>query len=170
MTAGGDPPPRRLWHRRQPGVAAPTGPRPNKPGRQRACKPLKSTSPVAPGAGATTRPDPAPQVGRTADRGAPPRASTVLTCCNARACIRCRRACRICRVWRSPAPCGPARPLTWRGRLKLGDAGVRAGGGGGYAELCTAPAGQCLPVPKGLSDIEAASLPETFFTVWSNVF
>ncbi|CAN7348297.1 NAD(P)H-quinone oxidoreductase [Polaromonas sp. LjRoot131] len=42
--------------------------------------------------------------------------------------------------------------------------------GGGYAELCVAPVGQCLPVPEGLSDIEAASLPETFFTVWSNVF
>jgi NADPH2:quinone reductase len=42
--------------------------------------------------------------------------------------------------------------------------------GGGYAEFCVAPVGQCLPVPKGLSDIEAASLPETFFTVWSNVF
>ena len=42
--------------------------------------------------------------------------------------------------------------------------------GGGYAQLCVAPVGQCLPVPKGLSDIEAAALPETFFTVWSNVF
>ncbi len=42
--------------------------------------------------------------------------------------------------------------------------------GGGYAERCVAPIGQCLPVPEGLSDIEAASLPETFFTVWSNVF
>jgi NADPH2:quinone reductase len=42
--------------------------------------------------------------------------------------------------------------------------------GGGYAELCVAPVGQVLPVPAGLSDIEAASLPETFFTVWSNVF
>ncbi|MGE4243183.1 NAD(P)H-quinone oxidoreductase [Ramlibacter sp.] len=42
--------------------------------------------------------------------------------------------------------------------------------GGGYAELCVAPVGQCLPVPGGLSDIEAATLPETFFTVWSNVF
>lgn len=42
--------------------------------------------------------------------------------------------------------------------------------GGGYAEVCVAPAGQCLPIPKGLSEIEAASLPETFFTVWSNVF
>ena len=42
--------------------------------------------------------------------------------------------------------------------------------GGGYAEYCVAPAPQCLPVPKGLSLIDAAGLPETFFTVWSNVF
>ena len=42
--------------------------------------------------------------------------------------------------------------------------------GGGYAEYCAAPAAQCLPIPKGLSPVEAASLPETFFTVWSNVF
>ena len=42
--------------------------------------------------------------------------------------------------------------------------------GGGYAQLCAAPVGQCLPVPRGLSDVQAASLPETFFTVWSNVF
>lgn len=42
--------------------------------------------------------------------------------------------------------------------------------GGGYAEYCVAPVAQCLPVPAGLSDVEAAALPETFFTVWSNVF
>ncbi len=42
--------------------------------------------------------------------------------------------------------------------------------GGGYAEYCVAPTAQCLPIPKGLSDIEAAGLPETYFTVWSNVF
>lgn len=42
--------------------------------------------------------------------------------------------------------------------------------GGGYAEYCTAPVRQCLPIPKGLTATEAASLPETFFTVWSNVF
>ncbi|OZB46382.1 MAG: NAD(P)H-quinone oxidoreductase [Thiomonas sp. 15-66-11] len=42
--------------------------------------------------------------------------------------------------------------------------------GGGYAEYCVAPAGQCLPVPEGLSDAEAAALPETFFTVWHNAF
>jgi NADPH2:quinone reductase len=54
--------------------------------------------------------------------------------------------------------------------LKLGDRVCALVAGGGYAELCVAPIGQCLPVPEGLSDIEAASLPETFFTVWSNVF
>ena len=42
--------------------------------------------------------------------------------------------------------------------------------GGGYAEYCTAPAAQCLPIPHKLSMVEAASLPETFFTVWTNVF
>jgi len=42
--------------------------------------------------------------------------------------------------------------------------------GGGYAEYCVAPASQCLPVPVGCSLVDAASLPETFFTVWSNVF
>ena len=61
--------------------------------------------------------------------------------------------------------------------LALAQAGLAIGqricalvSGGGYAEYCVAPIGQCLPVPAGLSDIEAASLPETFFTVWSNVF
>ncbi|MGI4848919.1 MAG: NAD(P)H-quinone oxidoreductase [Janthinobacterium lividum] len=42
--------------------------------------------------------------------------------------------------------------------------------GGGYAQYCTAPLSSCLPVPQGLSPLEAASLPENFFTVWSNVF
>src|SRR5450830_2133479 len=42
--------------------------------------------------------------------------------------------------------------------------------GGGYAEYCAAPSGQCLPLPKGLTALEGASLPENFFTVWSNVF
>lgn len=42
--------------------------------------------------------------------------------------------------------------------------------GGGYAEYCVAPVGQCLPIPKGLTAVEAASLPENYFTVWSNVF
>jgi NADPH2:quinone reductase len=56
------------------------------------------------------------------------------------------------------------------GGFKPGDRVCALVAGGGYAELCVAPVGQCLPVPKGLSDVEAASLPETFFTVWSNVF
>ena len=59
----------------------------------------------------------------------------------------------------------------------LGDSGFGKGDlvcalvqGGGYAEYCAAPLAQCLPVPKGLTPLEAAALPETFFTVWSNVF
>jgi NADPH2:quinone reductase len=54
--------------------------------------------------------------------------------------------------------------------FKIGDRVCALIAGGGYAELCVAPVAQCLPVPKGWSDIDAASLPETFFTVWSNVF
>lgn len=73
--------------------------------------------------------------------------------------------------------------LEMAGRVVAGDAqamaeaGIRVGdrvcalvAGGGYAQYATAPVGQCLPVPEGLSDIEAAALPETFFTVWQNVF
>lgn len=59
----------------------------------------------------------------------------------------------------------------------MAEAGIRVGdrvcalvAGGGYAQWCVAPVVQCLPVPDGFSDVEAASLPETFFTVWSNVF
>ncbi len=54
--------------------------------------------------------------------------------------------------------------------LAIGDRVCALVAGGGYAQWCVAPAEQCLPVPAGFSDIEAASLPETFFTVWSNVF
>ncbi len=57
-----------------------------------------------------------------------------------------------------------------KNRISLGDRVCALVAGGGYAQYCVAPVGQCLPVPKGLSDIEAASLPETTFTVWSNVF
>ena len=53
--------------------------------------------------------------------------------------------------------------------FKLGDRVCALVAGGGYASVCAAPIAQCLPVPAGLTDIEAASLPETFFTVWSNV-
>lgn len=55
-------------------------------------------------------------------------------------------------------------------RWRVGESVCALLGGGGYAEYCTAPAGQCLPVPHGLSPVEAAALPETFFTVWTNVF
>jgi NADPH2:quinone reductase len=53
---------------------------------------------------------------------------------------------------------------------KLGDRVCALVAGGGYSEYCVAPIGQCLPAPANLSDIEAAALPETFFTVWQNVF
>lgn len=56
------------------------------------------------------------------------------------------------------------------GGLGLGDAVCALVSGGGYAEYCTAPVPQCLPVPQGLGMVEAAALPETFFTVWQNVF
>jgi NADPH2:quinone reductase len=55
-------------------------------------------------------------------------------------------------------------------RWRPGDAICALVAGGGYAELCAAPQEQCLPVPPGLSMIEAAALPETYFTVWTNLF
>ncbi|HXZ96919.1 MAG TPA: NAD(P)H-quinone oxidoreductase [Burkholderiales bacterium] len=55
-------------------------------------------------------------------------------------------------------------------KWQVGDTACALLAGGGYAEYCSVPAAQCLPVPKGLNLVEAASLPETFFTVWSNVF
>src|SRR5262245_67664 len=54
--------------------------------------------------------------------------------------------------------------------FKTGDKVCALVHGGGYAEYCVTPEAQALPVPKGLSLVEAASLPETFFTVWGNVF
>ncbi|VFR41140.1 Quinone oxidoreductase [plant metagenome] len=56
------------------------------------------------------------------------------------------------------------------GGFAVGDQVCALVTGGGYAEYCVAPAVQCLPIPKGLSLVEAAGLPETYFTVWSNVF
>jgi NADPH2:quinone reductase len=55
-------------------------------------------------------------------------------------------------------------------KLQIGDMVCALVQGGGYAEYCVAPVALCLPVPNGWNAIEAASLPETFFTVWSNVF
>lgn len=56
------------------------------------------------------------------------------------------------------------------GGFAIGDKVCALVAGGGYAEYCVAPVKQCLPIPAGLSEIEAAGLPETYFTVWSNVF
>lgn len=56
------------------------------------------------------------------------------------------------------------------GDWRIGDPVCALLTGGGYAQYCVAPAVQCLPVPKGLDLIQAATLPETFFTVWTNVF
>lgn len=64
---------------------------------------------------------------------------------------------------------GDAQTMAQAG-LSVGDRVCALVAGGGYAEYCVAPIGQCLPIPQGLTDVEAASLPETFFTVWSNVF
>lgn len=64
---------------------------------------------------------------------------------------------------------GDAQALAEAG-FRLGDRVCALVQGGGYAQLCVAPVAQCLPVPPGWSDVEAAGLPETFFTVWSNVF
>ena len=55
-------------------------------------------------------------------------------------------------------------------KLSVGERICALVNGGGYAEYVAVPEGQCLPVPAGLSAIEAAALPETFFTVWTNVF
>ncbi len=55
-------------------------------------------------------------------------------------------------------------------RWQVGDKVCALVAGGGYAEYCVAPGGQCLPVPAGLSFADAAGLPETYFTVWSNLF
>ena len=55
-------------------------------------------------------------------------------------------------------------------RWSVGDLVCALTNGGGYAEYCAVEASHCLPIPDGLSFLEAASLPETFFTVWSNIF
>ena len=68
-----------------------------------------------------------------------------------------------------PDALGPPQSAT--GRIwKIGDEVCALLAGGGYTEQCAAPGAQCLPVPAGLTLIEAAAIPETFFTVWTNVF
>jgi NADPH2:quinone reductase len=54
--------------------------------------------------------------------------------------------------------------------VRVGDAVCALVTGGGYAEYCVAPAPQCLPVPRGMDVVAAGAIPETFFTVWTNVF
>jgi putative PIG3 family NAD(P)H quinone oxidoreductase len=62
-------------------------------------------------------------------------------------------------------------PASASGReWRVGDEVCALVAGGGYAEKCTAPGVQCLPVPGGLSLVEAAAIPETYFTVWTNLF
>ena len=60
--------------------------------------------------------------------------------------------------------------VTPSGRWAAGDRVCALVAGGGYAEYCVAPAGQCLPMPTDMSFVDAAGLPETYFTVWSNLF
>jgi putative PIG3 family NAD(P)H quinone oxidoreductase len=69
-----------------------------------------------------------------------------------------------------PAVDGVA-PASATGReWRIGDDVCALVAGGGYAERCTVPGVQCLPIPKGLTVVEAAAIPETYFTVWTNVF
>lgn len=65
---------------------------------------------------------------------------------------------------------GCGAPLEGTPMPEIGSAVCALTNGGGYAEYCLVPAGQCLPWPKGYDAVQAASLPETFFTVWSNLF
>jgi len=66
---------------------------------------------------------------------------------------------------------GSTSPRSASGRLwKIGDEVCALVAGGGYAELCAVPGVQCLPLPPGVSAADAAAIPETFFTVWTNVF
>ncbi|WP_394787989.1 NAD(P)H-quinone oxidoreductase [Rhodoferax sp.] len=64
---------------------------------------------------------------------------------------------------------GDAQAMALAG-FQIGDRVCALVAGGGYAQFCVAPVAQCLPIPQGLTEVQAASLPETFFTVWSNVF
>ena len=60
--------------------------------------------------------------------------------------------------------------ISGQGRWSVGDRVCALVAGGGYAEYCAAPAVQCLPLPAGMNAVQAAAVPETFFTVWTNVF
>ncbi len=70
----------------------------------------------------------------------------------------------------SKSPASSSRSANTSRSGKIGDRVCALVTGGGYAEYCVAPAVQCLPIPAGLDFVAAATLPETFFTVWTNVF
>ena len=114
------------------------------------------------------RPMPAPKAERDPDQGRgrgrqPPRRAAAQ-----RQLPGAARRVGPARAWRSRAKWSPAGSSA---RIyKPGDKVCALVHGGGYAEYCVAPEVQALPVPKGLSLVEAASLPETFFTVWGNVY
>ena len=100
--------------------------------------------------------------------GSRPPASTVRTCSSVREPTRPPRARARCSGSKSPAKwwlSGPTSPAS-----TIGDKVCALANGGGYAEYCTAPVGQCLPWPIGYDAIRAAALPETYFTVWANLF
>lgn len=61
-------------------------------------------------------------------------------------------------------------PQSPGGRWRVGDAVCALLAGGGYAEYCVAPAGQCMPIPEGMAPADAAAIPEAAFTVWANLF
>jgi NADPH2:quinone reductase len=64
---------------------------------------------------------------------------------------------------------GPATDA-WERRWKIGDVLCALVGGGGYAEYCVVPEPQCLPVPRSVDVVTSAAIPETYFTVWTNLF
>jgi len=97
-------------------------------------------------------------------------ASTVRMSCSAWASTRHLQAHPTSRVWKWRARSSKVMRRPWRKPGSSSECVCALVAGGGYAELCVAPVAQCLPVPEGWSDVEAAGLPETFFTVWSNVF
>ena len=68
------------------------------------------------------------------------------------------------------AAIGPSEPGGADSRWRVGDAVCALLSGGGYAEYCVAPAGQCLSIPEGVSVMDAASIPEAILTVWANLF
>ena len=88
--------------------------------------------------------------------------------CSAKAATRLRPGAPTSRDSRSPARSSRSVPA-FRG-VALGDEVTALLPGGGYAEYAVAAAPLCLPVPKTLSMVEAAAIPETFFTVWTNLF